>query len=58
MVLDNLKTNDYNFFLCRIYVTSNDGSQNMFDYQRTFNVLRLNSGNVTEYIISWKSKGV
>ena len=28
--LNNLITKDYNFFLVKTYVTSNDGSQNMF----------------------------
>ena len=29
-VLKKLKTKDYNFFLDRMYFTSNDGSQNTF----------------------------
>ena len=37
--LDSLITKDYNFFLGRIYFRSTDGSQNMFVYQPTFNVL-------------------
>ena len=32
---------DYSFFLGRMYFTSNDGSQNMFVYQRTPNTLEL-----------------
>ena len=39
--LDNLRTKDYHFFCGRIYFTSNDGSQNMFVYQPTCNVLEL-----------------
>ena len=31
--LNSLITKDYNFFLSRIYFTSNDGSQNTFVYQ-------------------------
>ena len=54
--LNSLITKDYNFFLGRIYITSNDGSQNMFIYQPIFNVLGLKNKS-TEYIISWKSKG-
>ena len=42
----------------KIYCTSNDGSQNIFVYQPTFNVLELKKDKGTEYIISWKSKGV
>ena len=33
--LNSLITKDYNFFLDRIYSTSNDGSQNTFVYQVT-----------------------
>ena len=32
---NSLITKDYNFFLCRIYFRSNDGSQNTFVYQPT-----------------------
>ena len=39
--LNTVITKDYNFFLCRIYFTSNDGSKNIFVYQSTFNVLEL-----------------
>ena len=42
---------DYNFFLGRIYFTSNDGFQNMFVYQPTLNVLELKIDKSTEYII-------
>ena len=45
-----------NIFLGRIYFTSNDGSQNMFIYQPTLNMLELKNDKSTEYIISWKSK--
>ena len=55
--LNNLMTKD-NFFLGRIYFTIVDGSQNMFFYQPTFNVLELKNDEGTEYIISWKSKGI
>ena len=56
--LYSLITKDYNFFLGRVYLTSNDGSQNMFVHQPTFNVLKLKIDKVTEYIFGWKSKGV
>ena len=36
-----LSTKDYNFFFGRIYFTSNDGSQNMFVYQPTLDILQL-----------------
>ena len=56
--LDSLITKDYNFFLGRIYLTRNDGSQNMFVYQLKFSVLEVKIDNGTEYIIGWKSKGL
>ena len=56
--LGSLITKDYNFFLGRIYLTRNDGSQNMFAYQLKFNVLELKIDKGTEYIIGWKSKGL
>ena len=56
--LDSLITKDYNFFLGRIYLTRNDGSQNMFVYQLKFSVLELKIDKGTEYIIGWKSKGL
>ena len=34
-----LITNDYHFFLNRIYFTSNDGSQNTFVHQPTLDTL-------------------
>ena len=51
-------TKGYNFFLDRIYFTSDDGSQNMFVYQLTFNVLELKNDKGTKYIISCKSIGI
>ena len=57
---NSLKTKDYNFFLGRIYFTSNDGSQNTFVYQPTLDTLELKKtkvlimflvGNQMEYII-------
>ena len=39
--LNSLITNDYNFFLGRMYFTSNDGSQNTFVYQPTLDTLEL-----------------
>ena len=55
--LNSLMTKD-NFFVGRIYFTIVDGSQNMFVYQPTFNVLDLKNDKRTEYIISWKSKRI
>ena len=49
--LESLITKDYNFFLGRVYFTSNDGSQNMFVCQPTFNVLELKIDKGNEYII-------
>ena len=52
-----LSSKDYSFILGRIYFTSNDGFQNMFVYQPIFNTLKYKNMS-TEYIISWKLKGV
>ena len=56
--LDSLITKDYNFFLGRIYFTSNDGSQNTFVYQPTIDTLELKTNKSTDYVLSWKSKEV
>ena len=53
---ENLITKDYNFFLGRICFTSNDGSQNMFVYQPSFNLLKLKIDKGTVYIIGSKSE--
>ena len=45
--LNSLITNDYNFFLGRIYFTSNDGSQNTFVYKPTPDTLELKSDKDT-----------
>ena len=37
--LNSLITNDYNFFLCRMYLTGNDGSQNTFVHEPTLDTL-------------------
>ena len=37
--------------------TSDDGFQNMFVYQPTFNTLKYKNMS-SEYVISWKSNGV
>ena len=39
--LSILITKDYSFSLARIYVTSNDGSQNTVVYQQTLNTLEF-----------------
>ena len=59
--LNSRITKDYNFFLGRIYFTSNDGSQNMFFHQPTLDTLELKqkvktlitflAGNKREYLI-------
>ena len=41
----------HNFF-------GNNGFQNIFVYQPTLNALGLKKDKDTEYIVSWKSKGV
>ena len=40
-----------------MYFTSDDRFENMFVYQPTFNTLKYKNMS-TEYIISWKSKGI
>ena len=40
------------------YLTSNNGSQNTFVYQPTLDTLELKKGKGTDYVLSWKSKGV
>ena len=55
--LNSLITKDYIFFICGMYFTRNDGSQSMFVYQLTFNVLELKNDKCTKYIVSWKPKG-
>ena len=56
--LNSLITKDYNFLLGRIYFISDDGFQNIFFYQPSFNVLELKIDKGAEYIIGWKPKGV
>ena len=51
-------TKYFSFFLDKMYFRSDDGYQNMFVYQPTFNVLDLKIAKGTEYVIGWKSKGV
>ena len=43
---NSLITNDCNFFLGRIYFTSNDGSQNTFVYEPTLDTLELKKTEV------------
>ena len=53
-----LITKYYNFFFGRIYFTSNDGSQNTFVYQTTFDALELKKDKGADYVLSWKLKEV
>ena len=53
-----LITNDYHFFLCRMYFTSNGRSQNTFVYKRTLDRLELKKDKGTDYVPSWKSNEV
>ena len=41
-----------------MYFTSNDGSQNTLVYQPTLYTLELGKDKSTDYVLSWKSKGV
>ena len=56
--LNSLTTKYYAFFLGSMCFTSDDGSQNMFVYEPTLDMLELKKGNGTNYVLSWKSKGV
>ena len=56
--LDSLIKKDSNFFLGRVYFTSNDGSQNTFFYQPTLDAFELKKDKGTDYVLSWKPKGV
>ena len=56
--LNSLITKDYNFFLGRIYFTSNDESQNTFAYRPTLDTLELKKDKGTDYVLSRKSNGV
>ena len=51
------KTYDLSYFLGKVFF-GNDSFQNMFVHQPTFNTLELKEDKGTEYVISWKSKGV
>ena len=57
-ILNSLTKKCYNFFLGRIYFTSNDGSHNTFFYQPLLDELELKNYKGTDYVLSWKSKGV
>ena len=54
--LNSLITKDYNFFLSRIFITSYDGSRNMFVYEPTFKVLELKKrqGELIHYLLEIK----
>ena len=56
--LNGLITNDYNFFLGKMYFRSNDESQNTFVYQPTLDTLELKKDKGFDYVLSWKSDGV
>ena len=56
--LNSIITKDYNFFSDRIYFRSNDGSQTMFVYQATLDMLGLKKDKGADHFLSCKSKGV
>ena len=56
--LNSLVTKGYNFFLGRIYFTSNDASQNTLVYQPTPDALKLKKDKSADYVWCWKSKRV
>ena len=53
----NLQTSNLSYYIGK-KVFSNDGFQNMFDYQPIFNMLELKKEKGADYIIDWKSKGM
>ena len=56
--LNSLTTKYIYIFLDRIYFTSNDGSQNTFVYEPALDLSELKKDKGTDYVLSWKSKGV
>ena len=56
--LNSLTTEDYSFFLGKIYFTSNVGSPNTFFYQATLDTLELKKDKGSYFVLSWKLKGV
>ena len=56
--LISLITKYHNFFLGRIYFTSNDESQNTFVYQPKLNILEWKKDKGTVYVLSSKPKEV
>ena len=56
--LNSLITNYYNFFLGRIYFTSNNESQNIFVYQPRLDTLDFKKDQGTGYVLSWEAKAV
>ena len=55
--MKKLKTFDLSYFIGK-NIFGDDGFQNMFAYQVKFNTIELKKDNDTNYLISWKSKGV
>ena len=55
--INSLITKDYNFFLGRIYVASNDGFQNTYVYQSKLDTFELKKDKGTGYVLNWGSKG-
>ena len=49
--LNSLITKNYNFFLGRIYLASDDGPQNMLVYQPTFGVLNIKKAMVVNILL-------
>ena len=41
-----------------MYFTSNDGYRNMFVFEPTLDLLESKKDKGTDYILSWKSKGI
>ena len=56
--LNSFKTKDHNLFLARIYITSNDGSQDSLAYQTKLVTLELEQNKGIDFVLSWKSNGL
>ena len=52
-----LETHDLSYLLGKNFF-GDDGSQNMFIYQPKLSTLELKKDKDTNYVFSWKSKGV
>ena len=55
--LNKLKTFDSGYFIGKSHFEE-DGAQNYLVFQPIFRYFKINTINVTNYVLSWKSKGL